>query len=130
MYRNVDIDRCSIVDKSFFLSKSNEISGYGNTIYSNKTSNKEKLVRYYYEYDFLFEMYVMNTIGEKMETLSHRDDISLESYQRIKEKKYDYILSIIDLSDKTCSTLLTNISQLETAIKDDEYFVNSIKNAC
>lgn len=127
MYRNVDIDRCSIVDKSFFLSKSNEISGYGNTIYSNKTSNKEKLVRYYYEYDFLFEMYVMNTIGEKMETLSHRDDISLESYQRIKEKKYDYIRSIIDLSDKTCSTLLTNISQLETAIKDDEYFVNSIK---
>lgn len=127
MYRNVDIDRCSIVDKSFFLSKSNEISGYSNTIYSNKTSNKEKIVRYYYEYDFLFEMYVMNTIGEKMETLSHRDDISLESYQRIKEKKYDHIRSIIDLSDKTCSTLLTNISQLETAIKNDEYFVNSIK---
>ena len=127
MYRNVDIDRCSIVDKSFFLSKSNEISGYRNTIYSNKTSNKEKLVRYYYEYDFLFEMYVMNTIGEKMETLSHRDDITLESYQRIKEKKYDHIRSIIDLSDKTCSTLLSSISQLEAAIKDDKYFVNSIK---
>lgn len=49
MYRNVDIDRCSIVDKSFFLSRSNDISGYKNTIYSNKTSDKEKLVRYYFE---------------------------------------------------------------------------------
>ena len=127
MYRNVDIDRCSIVDKSFFISKLNEISGYRNTIYSNNASNKEKLVRYYFEYDFLFEMYFMKTIGEKMETLSHTDDITLESYQRIKEKRYDHISGIIDLSDQTCSVLLSNINQLESAKNDDKYFVNSIK---
>ena len=127
MYRNVDIDRCSIVDKSFFISKLNEIRGYRNTIYSNNASNKEKLVRYYFEYDFLFEMYFVKTIGEKMETLSRKDDITLESYQRIKEKKYDHIPGIIDLSDQTCSVLLSNINQLEFAKNDDKYFVNSIK---
>ena len=127
MYRNVDIDRCSIVDKSFFISKLNEISGYRNTIYSNNASYKEKLVRYYFEYDFLFEMYFMKTIGEKMETLSHTDDITLESYQRIKEKRYDHISGIIDLSDQTCSVLLSNINQLESAKNDDKYFVNNIK---
>lgn len=127
MYRNVDIDRCSIVDKSFFLSKLNEIRGYRNTIYSNNASNKEKLVRYYFEYDLLFEMFFVKTIGEKMETLSRKDDITLESYQRIKEKKYDHIPGIIDLSDQTCSVLLSNINQLESAKNDDKYFVNSIK---
>ena len=127
MYRNVDIDSCSIVDKSFFLSKLNEISGYRNTIYSNNASNKEKLVRYYFEYGFLFEMYFMKTIGEKMETLSRKDVITLESYQRTKEKKYDHIPSINDLSDQTCSVLLSNINQLESAKNDDKYFVNSIK---
>ena len=127
MYRNVDIDRCSIVDKSFFLNKLNEISGYRNSIYSNNASNKEKLVRYYFEYGFLFEMYFMKTIGEIMETLSHKDDITLDSYQRIKEKKYDHIPGIIDLSDQTCSVLLSNINQLEFAKNDDKYFVNSIK---
>lgn len=127
MYRNVDIDRCSIVDKSFFISKLNEIRGYRNTIYSNNASNKEELVRYYFEYDFLFEMYFVKTIGEKMETLSRKDDITLESYQRIKEKKYDHIPGIIDLSDQTCSVLLSNINQLESAKNDDKYFVNSIK---
>ena len=127
MYRNVDIDRCSIVDKSFFISKLNEIRGYRNTIYSNNASNKEELVRYYFEYDFLFEMYYVKTIGEKMETLSRKDDITLESYQRIKEKKYDHIPGIIDLSDQTCSVLLSNINQLESAKNDDKYFVNSIK---
>ena len=119
MYRNVDIDRCSIVDK--------EIRGYRNTIYSNNASNKEKLVRYYFEYDLLFEMFFVKTIGEKMETLSRKDDITLESYQRIKEKKYDHIPGIIDLSDQTCSVLLSNINQLESAKNDDKYFVNSIK---
>jgi len=127
MYRNVDIDRCSIVDKSFFISKLNEIRGYRNTIYSNNASNKEKLVRYYFEYDFLFEMYFVKTIGKKMETLSRNDDITLESYQRIKEKKYDHIPGIIDLSDQTCSVLLSNINQLESAKNDNKYFVNSIK---
>ena len=127
MYRNVDIDRCSIVDKSFFISKLNEIRGYRNTMYSNNASNKEKLVRYYFEYDFLFEMYFVKTIGKKMETLSRNDDITLESYQRIKEKKYDHIPGIIDLSDQTCSVLLSNINQLESAKNDNKYFVNSIK---
>ena len=127
MYRNVDIDRCSIVDKSFFISKLNEFRGYRNTIYSNNASNKEKLVRYYFEYDFLFEMYFVKTIGKKMETLSRNDDITLESYQRIKEKKYDHIPGIIDLSDQTCSVLLSNINQLESAKNDNKYFVNSIK---
>lgn len=127
MYRNVDIDRCSIVDKSFFMSKLNEFRGYRNTIYSNNASNKEKLVRYYFEYDFLFEMYFVKTIGKKMETLSRNDDITLESYQRIKEKKYDHIPGIIDLSDQTCSVLLSNINQLESAKNDNKYFVNSIK---
>lgn len=127
MYRNVDIDRCSIVDKSFFISKLNEIRGYRNTIYSNNASNKEKLVRYYFEYDFLFEMYFVKTIGKKMETLSRNDDITLESYQRIKEKKYDHIPGIIDLSDQTCLVLLSNINQLESAKNDNKYFVNSIK---
>ena len=28
MYKNVDIFACSIIDKAFFLSKLNEISGY------------------------------------------------------------------------------------------------------
>ena len=127
MYRNVDIDRCCIVDKSFFLSKSNEISGYRNTIYSNKTSDKEKLVRYYFEYEFLFEMYYMNTIGVEMVSLSQNDNITIESYKKIKEKKYSHIPGIIDLSDQTCSILLSNIKQLEAAINDNKYYVRSIK---
>jgi hypothetical protein len=127
MYRNVDIGSCSIVDKSFFLSKANEISGYRNTIFSNKASNKEKLVRYYFEYEFLFEMFFRNITGADMLPLSQNESITLESYQIIKDKKFNHIPGINDLSDQTCSVLLSNLNKLESSINDDKYFVNSIK---
>ncbi len=127
MHRNVDIDRCSIVDKSFFLSRVNEISGYRNIIYSNNASYKEKLVRYYFEYEFLFEMFFRNTTGVDMLPISQNENITLESYQTIKDKKYGHFPGINDLPDQTCSVLLSNLSQLESSINDDKYFVNSIK---
>ena len=127
MHRNVDIDRCSIVDKSFFLSRVNEISGYRNIIYSNNASYKEKLVRYYFEYEFLFEMFFKNTTGVDMLPISQNENITLESYQTIKDKKYGHFPGINDLSDQTCSVLLSNLSLLESSINDDKYFVNSIK---
>ena len=116
MCRNVDIDRCSIVDKSFFLSRSNDISGYRNTIYSNKTSAKEKLVRDYFEYEFLFEMFFRKKTGVDMLPLSQNENITLESFQTIKDKRFGHVLGINDLSDQTCSVLLSNISQLESSI--------------
>ena len=127
MYRNVDIGSCSIVDKSFFLSRANEISGYRNIIYSNNASYREKLVRYYFEYEFLFEMFFRNTIGADMLPLPQNENITLESYQIIKDKKFGRIPGINDLSDQTCSVLLSNLNKLESSINDDKYFVNSIK---
>jgi len=127
MYRNVDIGSCSIVDKSFFLSRANEISGYRNIIYSNNASYREKLVRYYFEYEFLFEMFFRNTIGADILPLPQNENITLESYQIIKDKKFGRIPGINDLSDQTCSVLLSNLNKLESSINDDKYFVNSIK---
>ena len=40
MFRNVDIDNCSIVDKAFFINKANEIIGYKDKVYSANASEK------------------------------------------------------------------------------------------
>ena len=72
-------------------------------------------------------MFFRNTIGADMLPLPQNENITLESYQIIKDKKFGRIPGINDLSDQTCSVLLSNLNKLESSINDDKYFVNSIK---
>ena len=129
MFRNVDIDNCSIVDKAFFLNKANEIIGYKDKTYSANASVKEKLVRYYLEYDFLFEMYYKNQLEEEMTTKVQNDHFkfTIDAYNKLKAKQFDNIYSIINLTDQRCSRLISNIHELETAVINDNYHINVIQ---
>ena len=128
MFRNVDIDNCSIVDKAFFINKANEIIGYKDKVYSANSSAKEKLVKYYLEYDFLFEMYYKNQLEEEITTMVRNDhfNFTIDAYNKLKAKQFDHIYSITDFSDQNCSRLISNIHELEAAVTNDKYHINVI----
>lgn len=135
MYRNVNIDFCSVIDMMFFLSKQSEITGYRNTIYSNKAYSKERIVRYYFEYGALFEMYYSKILGIEIERPCRRNEIGPRTNgeaivalsRKMKAKDIDHVPGINDLPVRTCIDLLANVNKLETSIHDDEYFVDNIK---
>ena len=128
MFRNVDIDNCSVVDKAFFINKANEIIGYKNKVYSANASVKEKLVKYYLKYDFLFEMYYKNQLEEEMTTMVQIDHFkfTIDAYNKLKAKQFDHIYSIRDFSDQKCSRLISNIHELKAAVTNDKYHINVI----
>ena len=129
MYRNVDIDKCSIVDKAFFLDKSNEVIGYYNQIISKSSRMRDNLVEFYLKFDFLFEIYFRNVLGEEMSTLSQNNhNFSIEDCQKIKTKQFDHIFSINDLPENKCRALIDNIKELELSHSDNRYFVNIISS--
>lgn len=129
MFRNVDIDNCSIIDKVFFLNRSNEIIGYKDKVYSANASVKAKLVKYYLEYDFLFEMYYKNQLEEGMTTIVRKNcfPFSIDAlYNKFKAKQFDTIYSINNLTDQKCLRLISNIHELEAAVTNDIYHINVI----
>ena len=125
MYHNVDIDRCSIVDKAYFVHKKNEIEGYRDKVFSSGISCKERVVKYYYDYDILFEMFFNKHTHCKMITKEATgiDCFTIEDYNSIKHEKHNHVYSINDLSEQMCADILMNISELETACFDESYIV-------
>lgn len=128
MFRNVDIDNCSIVDKAFFLNRANDIIGYKNIIYSAKASDRERIVRYYYEYDSLFELFANSFFYDSI----HLNTIvpqkywkfTIENFQVLSTKEYNHVFSVVDLTDQQCITLIQNISELEEASTINKYIIN------
>ena len=128
MFRNVDIDCCNIVDKAFFLNRSNEIIGYKDKVYSANASVKEKLLKYYYEYDRLFELFYKNKTGERLTTIEPQKHwkLTIEKYQIIEDGNFDHIFSIVDLSEQQCGILLRNIDELVDACSHHIYNLHII----
>ena len=123
MYNNVNLSRNSIIDKAFFIKKENEIKTYADKTYSPNANIKEKVLKYYFEYDYLFEMYCKKQIGVDIKTCSKSGKqvgFTLEDYTNIQREQYEHETGIIDLSEEQCAILLDNISELETAATNDE----------
>lgn len=135
MYRNVSLGQNSIYDKAFFLNNKEKIIGYKNRIYSLSASKKEVLVRYYYKYDDLFEMYckkrVERVISTKKKamwpsaTVSGRyfpvSYISIEDLQKIRKGQFGEGSGLNDLSDDESSILLEHIEELTNNRSTDLY---------
>ena len=145
MFRNVDINRCNVVDKAFFISKEHEIRGYKKKIYNLNASKKEKLVKCYFEQNRNFEKFFLSTLGmsitkktyggirrisaEEFQQIKQinkkygrRDCIfTIEDYQAIKEKKYGHHYSIVDLTDKQCQLLVNGIIELKSSMLENDY---------
>lgn len=135
MYRNVSLGQNSIYDKAFFLNNKEKIIGYKNRIYSLSASKKEVLVRYYYKYDDLFEMYckkrVERVISTKKKatwpsvTVSGRyfpvSYISIEDLQKIRKGQFGEGSGLNDLSDEESSILLEHIEELTNNRSTDLY---------
>ena len=130
MFRNVDIDSCNIIDKAYFLSKSNEIIGYKNYIYSSNSTIKEKLVGYYLKYDILFEMFVKNLLDIDIATLRQNDyyKCTIEHSHNIRTKQFGKVSGIRDLSDDQSSFLISNIKELDNIVNNNNYYIEVLKN--
>ena len=120
MYRNVSLGFNSILDKAFFISRKEIIKGFKNKIYSPSASKRELLVRYYYKYDDLFEIYCKQQLGLIITTKRNHLPLTLECAQDIKKSQFGKGEGLCNLSDKDCSILLKNIDKLvDNRIEDD-----------
>lgn len=125
MHRNVHLLANSILDKSFFVKREKDIINYKNKVYSSDASKKEKLVRYYYEYGTLFEMFCKQQIGVDLSPRNKKSELTIEDYNDLNKSHYSTEPRIEQLSISQCDILLSNLSELKNAIKNDDYVISS-----
>lgn len=129
MYRNISIQEgCnSIFDKKFFVDRKDIIIGYKNKVFqSNNCSIKEEVVKLYYEGRSSFVELCKNIISKNIATAKQTTFFyfirDIEHLNNLIKGKLDPILSVKDLTEQECLTILKHKNELSTSLSD--YYIN------
>ena len=128
MYRNVSIQEgCNtIFDKKFFVDRKEQIIGFKKNIFQScNSSNKEIILKLYYEYGYSFVKLCYNILGKTLRTVHNTPNFNfihdIEHLNNLINGKLDNVLSINDFTEQECLTIIEHKGDLSAFPPNDDY---------
>lgn len=129
MYRNISIQegRNSIFDKKFFVDRKDHIIGYKNKVFqSTNCSIKEDVVKLFYEGRSSFVELCKNILSKNIvpaqQTAYFNFIRDMEHLNNLINGNLDPVLSVNDLTEQECLTIINHKNELSTSRCD--YYIN------